>query len=438
MILKLELLDIIIYNFFMKFIRKVLPNKTRVILIPMAGIKSVNLLVLAGTGSNYETKQLNGISHFIEHLFFKGTKSRPTSDKIAGVLDGIGAKYNAFTEREVTGYWVKSASKHFPLILNIVSDMIINPLFNPNEIEKERMVILEEIKMYNDIPQRKIFNNWFKLVYGNQPEGRPISGTKKTIKNILRDDIIKYKNTHYVGSNLVVVAAGDIKPKQFTEISKNFSKVKKAASPRKQKTLEKQNGPGIYFEQKQTDQTHLVIGATAANIYDSKKYPLFLFDIAMGGMMSSRFFKELREKLGLGYYVHTSYEPEIDTGQFVLRTGVAHKNLELTINKIIEIIKDIKEKGITKEELNLAKENFRGQLAISMETPDEVAMFYGEQEIFGLPLQTPEELLKKILAVSQNDIKKIANELFRPNKINLAVIGPHKNTSFYKKKLAAL
>jgi len=422
----------------MKFIRKVLPNKVRVILAPMAEAKSVNLLVLAATGSKYETKEINGISHFIEHLFFKGTKNRPSTEQIVEPLDNIGAEHNAFTSREVTGYWVKAASKHFPLVLDIISDMVLNPIFNPDEIEKERKVILEEIKMRNDTPQTKIIELWEKTTYGDQPAGWPLAGTEKSIKAIKKNDIINYKENHYIGSNLLVVAAGDIDINQLGKIQEKFSKLKIGKKTLKQRIIKKQTKPQIYFEYKNTDQTHLVIGSTGYNLYDKKKYPAFLLDIILGGMMSSRFFKELREKLGLAYYVKTAFMPETDTGQFILRTGISNLNLPIAIDKIIEVLKDAKNGGISKKELDLAKENFRGRLALSFETSDEVADFLGEQEIFGLNIITPNELLKKVLDVKPEDVQKIANEMFQPNKINFALIGPHKNPELYRKKLANL
>lgn len=422
----------------MKFIRKILPNKIRVILAPMAEAKSVNLLVLAGTGSKYETKKINGISHFIEHLFFKGTKSRPSVGEIHAELDSIGSQHNAFTAREVTGYWVKSASKHFSLILDIVSDIIINPLFNPEEVEKEKRVILEEIRMHNDDPMSRIFDIFNKLAYGNQPAGMPIDGYENTIKAITKKQIINYKESHYIGSNLAVVVAGDIDQVKFKEIENKFSQIKTGRAPSKKPPMEKQSGPGVYFKHKDTDQTHLILGGRSYNLYNQKKYASFLLDIILGGTASSRFFKELREKLGLAYYVKTAFIPETDAGQFILRAGVSNSNLGLAVDKIVEILKDIKNGGIGKKELDLAKENFRGRLALSFETSDEVADFFGEQEIFGLKIITPNELLKKVLDVKLEDLQKIANEIFQPNKINFALIGPHKNPELYKKKLANL
>ena len=422
----------------MKFIRKVLPNKVRVILAPMAEAKSVNLLVLAATGSKYETKEINGISHFIEHLFFKGTKSRPSAGQIHAELDAIGSEHNAFTSREVTGYLIKSASKHFSFVLDIVSDIIVNPLFDPEEIEKEKKVILEEIRMYNDNPMSRIFDAFNKLAYGNQPAGMPLDGYENTIKSITKKQIVNYKKSYYVGSNLTVVISGDISRIKFKEIENKFSQVKTGRAPAKKPPIEKQSLPGVYFKHQDTDQTHLIIGSRSYNLFNQKKYASFLLDIILGGTASSRFFKELREKLGLAYYVKTAFLPETDTGQFILRAGVSSSRLGLAVDKVVEILKDVKNNGISKKELDLAKENFRGRLALSFETSDEVADFFGEQEIFGLKIATPNELLKKVLDVKPEDVQKIANEMFQPNKINFALIGPHKNPELYGKKLANL
>lgn len=422
----------------MKFAKKFLENRTRVILAPMDFVKNFTLLVLCAAGSKNETKKLNGISHFLEHLFFKGTKSRPEASDINKALDGIGASYNAFTSREITGYWVKAASRHFDFVLEIISDILLNPLFKPEEIEKERGVILQEIAMYNDTPMRKILDYWPQLLYADTPAGRLISGTIQSVKSIKGKDILAYKENHYVGSNLIVIAAGNLPSHVYEKTKNRFAGVRPARSKAKEKILEKQSSPGVKFHYQKTDQTHLVLGARAYNLYDKRKYALELANIILGGNTSSRIYTEIRERLGLAYYVRSETNLEADVGSFYSRAGISHDKLGLVVQKIVEIFREAKQKGIAEEELSRAKEYIRGQLALSLESSDELAVFYGEQEIFKEKILTPEEILKRFLKVKLSDIRLVLNDIFKPQKMNLVVIGPHKNEAAYKKILAGV
>lgn len=421
------------------FEKKVLSNGLRVILVPMENSEAVTIQVLVGVGSNNETKKINGISHFLEHLFFKGTKKRPNPGDINKELDRMGASHNAFTTKEATGFWVKSSIKDFDISFDIISDIILNSLFKKEEIEKEREVILQEINMYEDIPPQKILKKLISVMYGDQSMGWETLGEKESVKRIEREDIIKYRKVNYSVQNMIIVVAGNIDAeKVFKKISGIFSKNRRGKYQSQSGFKDFQDEPQIKIIDKKIDQSHLAIGIKAFDMFDERRYALNILSTLLGEKSSSRLFMEIREKLGLAYYVGSMSWLLSKTGILFIRAGVSHDNLKKTVEKIVEIIKDIKNNGIAKKELEDAKSHIRGQVALSFETTDQVADFYGEQELFYKKIMQPEEILKKIEKVSQSDILKVTRDIFRPEKISMAVIGHHedvKNLENYYRKL---
>ncbi|MEK7566793.1 MAG: pitrilysin family protein [Patescibacteria group bacterium] len=416
----------------MKFYKKILPSGLKVITAPMEGTEAMTLLVLVGTGSKYETKNINGISHFLEHLFFKGTKQRPKPGEVNRALDGLGSEHNAFTSKEVTGYWVKAAGKHFDSALDIVSDILLEPLFKADEIERERGVIIQEISMYEDMPQRKIGDLWETLLYGDQPAGWDIAGTKEIINRIKRAEILDYKEKQYVASNALVIAAGNIDAKSTEKkIIKAFSSFKHGKAFSKKPIKEIQKGPGVNFTFKETDQTHLVLGFRGYDMFDDRRYALGLLGVILGGNMSSRFFMEIREKLGLAYYVRASTQNYTDSGYLAGSAGIPHGELKRVVGLMIKILKDVKTRGVSEKEIKFAKDYLRGSMALSFESSDEIATFLAEQALFYKKIETPEELFKNIEKVKSGDIMKAVGELLKPDKLNLAVIGPHRDSKDY-------
>jgi predicted Zn-dependent peptidase len=411
----------------MSYAKKILDNGIRVIVSPMPGTRTITLLVLVGTGSKYETKKINGISHFLEHLFFKGTKHRPKAGEVNKALDRLGAEHNAFTSKEVTGYWVKAADKHFKDALDIVSDILLEPLFKKEEMERERGVILQEISMYEDMPQRKVLDLWDDVLYGDQPAGWDVAGTKETVNSIKRSDVLAYRNSQYVGSNTVVVIAGNVdRDIAFNGAKEAFEKMPRGKPRQKSAVSEKQNTPLVKIRYKDSDQTHLVLGVRSYNMFDERRFPLNLLSVMLGGNMSSRLFMEIRERLGLAYYIGASTQQYTDSGYLFARAGIPHGSLTLVARKITGIMSDFRKRGITKKELSFAKDFLRGSMALSLESSDEVAMFYGEQELFYQKILELDDIWKKIEKIKEDDILKIAKDVFRPTKIALTAIGPHK------------
>lgn len=422
----------------MKYEKKTFKNGLRAISVPMKNTEAVTLLVLVGTGSRYETKNIGGISHFLEHLFFKGTKSRPSPGQINRILDKIGAVYNAFTSKECTGFWVKTASDDFNVGLDIISDILLEPIFKKEEIERERNVIFQEKNMREDMPQARTSDILETVLYGDTPLGRDIVGSEESIRKIERNEIIKYLKNHYVGSNAVVIAAGDINSNTvFPKLEKAFKLMPRGKVNSKKKADDFQKNPRIKLIEKKTDQMHFAMGIRAYNIFDERKYALSLLSTVLGGNLSSRLWMEIREKLGLAYYVGSSPEQYTDAGYLSIKAGVPHESLPKILEKITGIIRKMRQDGISEKELKDAKSFTRGRFALSLESSDEVATFYGEQELLFKKILQPEEILKKLEKVSKSDIIKIAKDIFRPSKSNFVAIGQQgdlkKQEQLYKK-----
>ncbi len=415
-----------------------LNNGLRIITVPVKNANSVTVLILVGTGSKYETKDINGISHFLEHMFFKGTVKCPNTLKISETLDSVGGEYNAFTSKEVTGFWAKVDKKHSDVALDWISDIFLNSKFAGEEIQREKGVIIEEVNMYLDTPTAYIGDLWEKLLYGDQPAGWMTIGEKENIMSFNRKKVLDYYNSHYSSSNVIVCVAGAVEPKKIEkEIEGYFKDIKKGLAGKKIKVKEVQQEPKVLLHNKKTDQTHFCLGVRAYDLFDKRKYALALLSIILGGNMSSRLFIKVRERNGLAYSIHTSADNATDTGYLVTQAGIDHKNLEKSIELILQEYKDLKNNKITEKELQKAKDYVKGTTSLSLDSSDVQASFYAVQELLEKNILTPEEKFKKIDKVSIDDIKKVAEDIFLPEKLNLAVIGPveQKDSARLKKLL---
>jgi len=405
-----------------------LPNGLRILTVPMANTKTATVLVLVATGSKYETKDINGISHFLEHMTFKGTKKRPTPLDIAEPLDRVGGNYNAFTGQEYTGYYAKADGRHQDLLLDIISDITLNPNFDQEEINKEKGVIIEEINMYEDTPPRKVGDVWNNLLYGDQPAGWDLAGKKEIITKLKREDFVKYHGDHYVAPKIVVAVSGMIEPNDVVEkVKVLFGSISDFKGEDKIPTKEFQEKPEVKLFYKKTDQTHIVLGARSYDIWNDKRFAAEVLATILGGGMSSRLFGLLRDKMGAAYYVRTSTDTSTDTGYLATSAGIDNRRAEEIIKAILEEYNKIKHIKVSEEELNKAKEHMEGGLTLSIETSDELASFYCFQEILKKEILKPEELIKKIRAVTVVDILEAAQDILRPEKLNLAIVGPFKD-----------
>lgn len=420
----------------MKFTKNVFKNGLRVITVPMKDNPTATVLVLVETGSKYETKENNGISHFLEHMCFKGTEKRPTSMDIVKELDAIGSQSNAFTSHEYTGYYAKANAKHFKKIFDVISDIYLNSTFPEKEIEKEKGVIIEEMNMYEDMPHRDVQDLIMTLLYGGQSAGMKIIGTKENILKTKREDFIKYKKEHYVPEATTVIVSGNINEKEvLKEIEKTFGKIPASKKYSKQKVKEIQKNPEVLLKYKKTDQTHFVLAYRSFGFFDKRSSAVAVLGAILGGGMSSRLFQKLREEMGVGYYVRAYNDGYTDHGFFQISAGVDNKRIDEVLKVVLAECKKIKEYLVEDEELERVKEFLIGNMKLSLESSDDIANFYGAQESLKKEIKTAEEKAKEIRAISKQDIKKLAGQIFKEEKLNLALIGPFKDKNKFKKIL---
>ncbi|MCD6550056.1 insulinase family protein [bacterium] len=408
-----------------KYKKNIFKNGLRVISVPMQNTRAVTVLVMVGAGTKYETKDTNGISHFLEHMFFKGTKKRPNTLKVAETLDRIGGEYNAFTSKEFTGYWAKVECSHLDLALDWVSDILLNSQFKEKEIEKEKGVIIEEFNMYLDTPIALIGDLWEKLLYGDQPAGWMTLGRKENILRFRRKDFIRYLKTHYSSKNTVICVAGNLDSADVEKkVRKYFSKIQDIQPSSKPSVVEKQTVPNslVYF--KETDQTHIALGVRGYSLFHKERFAQILLAKILGGFMSSRLFISVREKRGLAYYIRTVSESTTDTGYLVTFAGIDNRNVGEAIKIILKEYNDLKRKRISNSELKKAKDNLRGSILLSLESSDVQASFYATQEILTGKVLTPEEKIDQLEKVTPKDIQKVARAIFKPENLNLVLIGP--------------
>lgn len=404
--------------------------------MPMKGSPSVTVMSLIEAGSKYENKQNNGISHFLEHMCFKGTQKRLKAIDISREFDAMGAQNNAFTSEEVTGYWGKAHNKHTEKLLDIIADMYLNPTLPADDLEIEKGVIVEEINMYEDLPQRlaqEIFNG---LLYGDQPAGWSVAGTKENVRGFKRVDFIDYRKNHYVASATTIVIAGDIETGDiFKKVEKAFAGMPSTKGASKKKVIEKQNEPRVKIKFKETDQTHLVIGVRSFDLYDKRAPALRLLSVVLGNGMSSRLFQKMREELGICYYVRCSADSLTDHGVFAISAGVDSTRVEEGIKGILAEMIRIRDEKVPEPELRKAKDYLIGNMYLGLESSDAQANFFGFQEIMREKIKTPKEIEKEIEKITAEDISKVAKGIIQNKKLNMAIVGKYEDEERFKKIL---
>ncbi|MBU3942606.1 insulinase family protein [Patescibacteria group bacterium] len=412
-----------------------LKNGLRIITVPQIGTQAVTVLILAGTGSKYERRETSGISHLLEHLLFKGTKKRPNQISISEPLDRVGGMYNAFTGEDYTGYYAKVDAKHFDLALDVISDIYLNSKIKTKEIKKEKGVVIEEINMYYDHPSSHVQSLWSKVLYGDQPAGWDIAGTKEIVSKITRKQIVDYITSQYTAENTIVCIAGNISKDVKAKIEKKFSKISTSKIMEKLPVVEEQTKPEYIIDYKATDQTHLCLGVRGYALDNPKRITLELLALILGGMMSSRLFIKVREELSLAYYIRANVSSDPDSGFLVAQAGVDNTRVEKAITVILQEFKKLTQKKVSKEELKKAKDHFKGKMALMFEASDAQASFYGVQELLERKILTPEQVYAKINKVRADDILKVSKDIFKNEKLNLALIGPFKDPQKFQKLL---
>ncbi len=408
------------------FKKTILENGLRIITAPMQGTNTVTVLVLCGTGSDYESRDINGISHFLEHMFFKGTLNRPNPEIIKHELDGMGSVANAFTSHEMTGYHIKAARTYLDQSLDLLADIYKNSLLADEEIGRERQVIVEEMHRDRDTPTLYIWWVWEHLLWGDQPAGWDVIGEEATIRRLGRDEFVNYFTHQYVVSNTAVVVAGNFdEGKTVERITSLFSGVRELAPMRSKPRIDPGRISGrLAIEYKETDQTHLAIGFYGYDASHPRRWVADVLATILGGSWSSRMWDRIREKLGLAYTVVTSHESYSNRGQMVTYAGVDHKNVEKTIQAALEEYRRIREEKVPEQELKRVKDFIRGTTLIGLEQSNAVASFVGAEEIITGKPMTIDEVFAKIDSVTSDDLAATARELIRPEHLRLALIGP--------------
>lgn len=408
-----------------------LKNGLRVILVSEPQNLTTTVMVSVEAGSEYETKDVNGLSHFLEHMCFKGTHKRPTALDITAELDGLGAQYNAFTSQESTSYYAKAKNENAREILDVVADMYLDPTFDGREIEKERGVIVQELNMYEDTPMRRVGDLFMNLVYGDQPAGWDVGGTKDVIKKLTRDDFLNYRKKHYLPqATVVTISGGKAGLDMFGKVKKYFEELPPGEKGKKSATKESQRRPRELVSFKDVDQSHIIMGFRAFDVQDERKYALQVAADILGGGMSSRLFQKVRDELGAAYYVRSDVDLYLDHGLFEMAAGIEHEKMDMVLKAVLKEFERLRDEKIGPSELKRAKEHLLGNLFMSLEGSDEIGAFYASQEILGLKLMTPQEVAAKINGVTADEVMAASRRVIKNERLNLAVIGPFKKKSF--------
>jgi predicted Zn-dependent peptidase len=408
----------------MNYKTRKLDNGLTIIGIPLKDSKTTTVLTLVGVGSRYESDNEQGLSHFLEHMMFKGTKKRPNAKIIAQELDGLGASYNAFTSYEYTGYWVKVRNQKKYIALDVIADIFQNSLLKESDIQVERGAIIEELNMYLDMPTRQIHSDFQTLLYGEDtPLGRSIIGTKESINSFNRQNFVDYFSHKYVTSNTYIIVAGEIDNNMLDKVELSFNNARQAESPTRENIQITQNTPRINIRNKKTDQTHLMLGFHIPSIHTQDRYIASIASTILGGYMSSRLFTEIREKRGLSYYIRADSHHFDDTGVFNINTGVQNTKVIDTVKLILKELKDMKSYPVSDKELNIAKEHIQGQTVMGFESSDEIAAIIGMNELL---LHQPFDLdyeMEQYKAVTKQQILDFMQKYTLAEHLNLALIG---------------
>ena len=401
-----------------------LDNRLRIITSTMPHTRSVCISIFIGTGSRYETDTEAGASHFIEHLLFKGTQKRATAKDISVAIESIGGILNGGTDKELTLYWCKVAQSHFLLALDVLTDMMLHSKFDPQDIEKERRVIIEEINMSKDSPSQQVNMLIDELLWPGHPLGRDIAGNKESVSAIAREDMLNYLNQQYLPHNTVVAIAGNIEHQEaVTAVNQALGNWTNPQPHRGYSAYEPKQARRVQIKKRDSEQTHLCLALPGLPLLHPQRFTLDLLNVILGEGMSSRLFLEIRDKLGLAYSIHSYTEHLLDSGSIIIYAGTEPKNLETIINAILEQLHKLKETA-PESELFKARELAKGHLILRMENSHNVATWLGGQEILTGRILNIDQVISIIDAITAEELEQLAQELIAGEQLRLAVVGP--------------
>jgi predicted Zn-dependent peptidase len=416
------------------FERNTLDNGLRVLTANLPYAQSVAVLVMLAAGSRYETAESSGIAHFSEHMFFKGTERRPSAKEIAGAIDAIGGEFNAFTGKEYTTFYVKCAAEHRDVALDVLVDMLRNARFEPEEIEREKGVIVEEMNMYYDTPRDFIGGVYESLLWGDQPLGRDIIGTKETIRDATRDTFMGYLDRWYKPSRMVLGVAGRIGDGLLERAQELLGDLEDADTGEPEPTTPHTNGR-VSVHTKQSEQAHISLGVHSVPLDHPDRYAIQLLATVLGGGMSSRLFSEVRERRGLAYYVYGLNHSYTDAGTLYSQAGVDIARIDDAVATIAAELRKVATEPLPAEELEKARNFAKGRFVLQLESPQGLALFGLRREVLERQLPDPEEVLRGIDSVTSDDVSRVASELVTNDRLRLAAIGPFDDPSRFESLL---
>jgi predicted Zn-dependent peptidase len=414
-----------------------LPTGARVVSTELADRPSTTMAIMFKVGSRYESDREAGISHFLEHMFFKGSARYGGAKQIAEAIEGVGGVLNAATDKELTVYWARVPRTKAKLAIDVLGDMLFQPLLDPGELEKERLVVLEELRMYQDSPQEYVHSLFEQITWPNHPLGRDVAGTEASVRGLTRDDMLRYLEEHYLLRNLVVTIAGPVGPDEAIALVEPYLKPRGngAAPPAFVPSVANGARPTVLLKSKKTEQAHLCLGVHAPSYMDRDRHVIDMLNCVLGEGMSSRLFLEVREKLGLAYDVHSYVNKMYDTGVLGVYAGTEPRQAARAVGAIVGQLRRLCEERVDRAELTKAKEFYKGRLLLQMESTNSVATWYGGQEALTGKIQDVDETVAEIDAVTADDLMRVAKGLFG-QALQLAVIGPFRSEAPFLKQIA--
>jgi len=390
----------------------------------MPHIGSVSIMFFVGAGSRYEAEDEIGISHYVEHVLFRGTSQWPTAREISEAIEGVGGIINGATDKELTLYWCKVAKPNFSLALKVLADMVLQPRFDPGDIEKERQVIVEEINTSRDSPSQRVHMIIDELLWPDHPLGRDIAGNKETVSAITQDQMLAYLGTQYQPASIVVAIAGDVQHQPVvTAVSQLMAGWENRQPRGSYLAYHQQEGRQVNIEARDTEQAHLCLALPGLSLVDPRRFVIDLLNVVLGEGMSSRLFTEVRDRLGLAYSIHSFIDHFLDTGAMTIGAAVEPQNLPVAIQAILEQLDQLKQ-PVSPAELIKAKELSKGRLMLRMEDSRNVAGWIGGQEVLTGNILTVDEVISRLEAITAEDLSQLAGELFHGDRLRLAVVGP--------------
>ncbi len=417
------------------FERTVLANGLRVVSSTMPHTRSVSVGLYVAAGSRYEDDEIAGVSHFLEHMLFKGTTRRPTAQQISEEIEGVGGSMNAATDKELTVYWAKVGDQHFERCIDVLADALLESTMEPVEIEKERQVIIEELAMTEDSPGDLAALLIDEVLWPEQPLGRDVGGSQKSVAAITRDQIVSFVDRHYTPENTVLAVGGNVTHDEVVkQASRLFGNWPRAAAGTWYRAEERPS-PKVALKAKRTEQAHICLGLPGYSSVHPDRYALDLMNTILGEGMSSRLFVEIREKLALAYDVHSYVAHFLDAGALVVSAGVDPKRVDPTISAIVTELGKMR-KGVPESELRKAKDLIKGRLQLRMEDTRSVISWLGTQDLLRNEILTVDQALDVIERVNIEDVNRVADELLRPERMSLAIVGPYRSEARFKKLMA--